>query len=307
VYLLPANVCPIVPAVFHKAHVPFEFLDIHPSTLALDPKLVLRRLRQGGCAGILYVRTYGAMFDMEASFGTFKNACSSLLLIDDRCLVVPQFEHSGGCADLELYSTGYSKYVDFGWGGWGNLGEGVNYEKETMPFSREAHDAMVAEFRDIAEQRGNFEYRDSDWLDATEVDISWQDFKTQVCDRAQAAAAHQAALNDCYRHFLPNDCCLPMAFRNWRFHVWVSNPRTLLKAIFDAGLFASSHYANLIPAFGPGHAPNAALLGSKVVNLFNDFRFDLEKAERTARLVAEHLKISNQGPYPWRDEEVMHG
>jgi len=194
--------------------------------------------------------------------------------------------------------------VDLGWGGWGNLGEGVDYEREAMPFLQEAHDNLIEEFRRIAQEPECFRYKDSSWLDAAELDISWQDFKARVSNRAQAAAAHQAALNDYYRRFLPYECCLPMAFRNWRFHVWVSDPRALLNAIFDAGLFASSHYASLIPAFGLGHAPHAALLGSKVVNLFNDFRFNLEKAEATARCVADYLRKSGEEPYPWSNVDT---
>lgn len=299
VYLLPANVCPIVPAVFRKANVPFELLDIHQATLALDPELVLHRLRRGGCAGVLYVRTYGAVFDMESYFKAFKEASPSLLLIDDRCLATPRFKHSGGCADLELYSTGYSKFVDLSWGGWGHLAEGRHYEQMAMPYSTQAHEDLVAQFRRFRERSARFEYTDSDWLDASEVCTSWQEFETLVRARAENAAAHRAALNKCYRNFLPQEYCLPEAFWNWRFHVWVSEPMAVLKLIFDAGLFASSHYTSLVPAFGSGHVPRTVLLGSKVVNLFNDFRFDLERAEHAARLVADFLKTSGQKPYPW--------
>jgi len=299
IYLVPANICPIVPALSHKTCVPFEFLDVCPTTLALDPDLVLHRLQRGGCAGVLYVRTYGAVFNMESRFQAFKKACPGLLVIDDRCLAMPQFLHSGGCAELELYSTGYSKFVDMGWGGWGHLSEGVRYERTTMPYSSQAHDALVAQFRRLKERPGRFEYRDSDWLDAGDVGACWQDSETLVRPRAEDAAVQRATLNECYLSFLPREYCLPKAFWNRRFHVWVSEPVALLKSIFDAGLFASSHYTTLIPAFGRGCAPNAAILGGKVVNLFNDFRYALEKAKRTARLVADFLKESHQEHYPW--------
>jgi len=236
---------------------------------------------------------------MEASFCAYKKTCPGLLLIDDRCLAMPQFEHSGGCADLELYSTGYAKFVDLGWGGFGHVAAGLHYERKPVTYVPQDHEHLVAQFRGLKECPGHFEYKDSDWLDASEVETSWQDFRAQVLVRVNASTAHRAAINECYRRCLPREHCLPEAFWNWRFHVWVAEPQTLLHLIFAAGLFASSHYENLIPTFGPGQAPNAALLGGHVVNLFNDFRFDLTRAEATANLVATFLKNFNQKPYPW--------
>jgi dTDP-4-amino-4,6-dideoxygalactose transaminase len=298
-YLVPANVCPIVPAVFHKAGVPFEFLDICPETLALDLDLVEKRIRRGGCAGVLYVRTYGSVFDVERAFESLKEADPDLVLIDDRCLAKPRFEHSGACTDLELYSCGYSKFVDLSWGGWGHLSERVSYDEIAVPYSPQRHDDLVAQFRLLKDQSRVFEYRDSDWLDAGMVVTPWREFETLVRERMEVAVCHQKAINECYRSLLPQEYCLPEIFSNWRFHLWVSEPSELIKAISDAGLFASSHYGSLVPAFGPGKVPVAARLGSQVVNLFNDFRFDLEKAERAGRLAVEFLKSSKQSPFPW--------
>ena len=44
-FLLPANICPIVPITFLKAGVAFEFVDIAPDTLNMDLNQAEARLR----------------------------------------------------------------------------------------------------------------------------------------------------------------------------------------------------------------------------------------------------------------------
>jgi len=60
-------------------------------------------------------------------------------------------------------------------------------------------------------------------------------------------------------------------------------------AVFDAGLFASMHYACLARLFGPGSGPRASELASQVVNLFNDQHYAPEMTEKTARIVLGSL------------------
>jgi len=63
VFLLPANVCPIVPIVLMKARRPFEFIDIDTKSLGMSEVEAFRRLQRTAdrVAGILYVRPYGAV------------------------------------------------------------------------------------------------------------------------------------------------------------------------------------------------------------------------------------------------------
>ena len=44
-FLLPANICSIVPLTFLKAGTPFEFVDISPETLHMDLEQVQTSLR----------------------------------------------------------------------------------------------------------------------------------------------------------------------------------------------------------------------------------------------------------------------
>ena len=58
-WLLPANICPIVPITFLKAQVPFEFVDISASTLHMDLAQAEDLIKQRKFGGLLYAHTYG--------------------------------------------------------------------------------------------------------------------------------------------------------------------------------------------------------------------------------------------------------
>jgi hypothetical protein len=60
----------------------------------------------------------------------------------------------------------------------------------------------------------------------------------------------------------------------------------LWRSISSAGLFASRHYASLVGIFGSGIGVNSAALAGSILNLFNDFHYTVDMAERTARIVA---------------------
>ena len=58
-FLLPANVCPVVPLTFLKARVPFEFVDISMTDLCIQQQAVLTLLKKDpSYCGVLFVRTY---------------------------------------------------------------------------------------------------------------------------------------------------------------------------------------------------------------------------------------------------------
>ena len=46
VWLLPVNVCPDVPLTFYSAKIPFEFVDINPTTLCIDENECLALLKK---------------------------------------------------------------------------------------------------------------------------------------------------------------------------------------------------------------------------------------------------------------------
>ena len=91
-WLLPANICPIVPITFFKARVPFEFVDISAETLHMDleqAKALVTRRKYGG---LLYSHTYGELSTPNEFFTNVKSIHPELLILDDRCLCIPDLE-----------------------------------------------------------------------------------------------------------------------------------------------------------------------------------------------------------------------
>lgn len=118
-FILPANVCPVVPLSFLKAGVDFDFVDIDESH-ALDKGIALEKLYKGDYAGVLFVHAYGHRFDNKSFYAQVKAIDNSLQIIDDCCLCEPdtndELEHN---IDLQLFSTGYAKYIELSYGGYG--------------------------------------------------------------------------------------------------------------------------------------------------------------------------------------------
>ncbi|WP_198291692.1 hypothetical protein, partial [Pseudomonas asplenii] len=149
-FLLPANICPIVPLVFLKAGRSFEFIDICPRTLCLDHEAVMARWRRPGTppAGIVYARSYGAVFKTDQIFSEIKSLSPQALIIDDRCLCPPDFnniicDHT----DAVLYSTGYAKYVDIGFGGFGLLRYKTPYKDTQHSFNPQALKELTKKYK----------------------------------------------------------------------------------------------------------------------------------------------------------------
>jgi hypothetical protein len=293
-WLLPANVCPIVPLTLLEADVPFELVDIDGKTLCIDGEQVLGRLasRPGGYGGLLFVRTYGVDTDAEPFLAAVRKAAPGLLLVDDRCLCRPDFDaRPGDAADVLLYSTGYAKPVDVGFGGFAALKEQVAYEPRERPYKAEALDRLTADYKRAIEGRRPLRYQSGDWLDTRTPAMPFEEYRELIEGKVESSYARKRRINAIYHAAIPPESRLADRFQDWRFHLLVEEKQRLLDAIFAAGLFASSHYADLTPVLGStsGAAPRAEALHRRVVNLFNDRYFSEEQARRTAELVREHL------------------
>jgi dTDP-4-amino-4,6-dideoxygalactose transaminase len=252
-WLLPANICPVVPLTFTKARVPFEFADISKTTLHMDLDQAEARMSSRPFAGLLYAHTYGAPSTPDSFFSYARSLHPGMLIIDDRCLCTPEFDVSS-TADVVLFSTGYAKIVDLNSGGYAFVRNEVHVEPET-----------------------NVELP------------SWPDYRSRIEASLESSLAQRAALNEIYASRLPVEIQLPDEFQQWRFNIRVRNRSAVMQAIFDDGLFASAHYASLAGVVSEGCAPQAESLAGEVINLFNDHHFDVRRAERVCDVVRKHL------------------
>lgn len=290
VWLLPANICPIVPITFLKAGVPFEWVDISARTLHMDLDQAETLVRSRRFGGVLYAHTYGEASTPNDFFAEAKNLVPEILIVDDRCLCVPDSEiEPNNLSDVQLYSTGYAKIVDLNFGGYAFMGEQVDYEPHHLPFDPRHHEAIERSYKEAIHQRKPYVYEDSHWLETTTALPPWSDYKQNIALQLTASLAQRRRINEIYRRLLPADIQLPEAFQTWRFHIRLKNRNAILNTIFANGLFASAHYASLAGIIGAGQAPQAEALADDVINLFNDHHFTASQAEQVCQIILENI------------------
>jgi hypothetical protein len=288
-WLLPANICPIVPITFLKAQVPFEFLDISAGSLHMDLEQVETRVRTRKFGGLLYAHTYGEPSTPRDFFTLLKSLAPELVIADDRCLCIPDFEIETP-ADLTLYSTGYVKMVELNFGGYAFIGDDLEYQPAHLPFDPPAHAELEVSYKEAVRGRKIFIYHDSDWLETDSPMPAWYDYRRQIENGLQDSLAHRNGLSEVYRALLPREIQLPQVYQAWRFNVRVKNQVHVLNAIFNAGLFASSHYMSLAGIMAEGRAPTAEAIAAQVINLFIDHHFDIQKAESICKVILENYE-----------------
>jgi len=286
-WLLPANICPIVPITFMKARVPFEFVDISAKTLHMDLNQAEARIKALEPGGLLYAHTYGDESTPDDFFARAKLQNPEMLIVDDRCLCVPKIE-AESFADVVLFSTGYAKIVELDFGGYAFLRDEVKYQSSHLPFhSRNLHQ-LEEKYKFAVRDRIRFEYQESDWL-TTDVDMpTWDDYRREIERHLESSLAQCKALNEIYSSRLPQEIQLPVGYQTWRFNIRAKYKAQIMKEIFESGLFASSHYASLAGIMSEGRAPVAESLAGDVINLFNDHHFTTEMAERVCEIVLKH-------------------
>jgi hypothetical protein len=289
-FILPANICPIVPITFFKAGIPFEFVDILERGLHMDLEQAEERIRTGKFRGLLYAHTYGDPSMPRRFLEEIKKNHPDLLLIDDRCLCIPDLEPDlSNPADVILYSTGYGKVVDQGFGGFAFLSGDLTYQTRSLPFNPQELETLENTFKRSIEAREPFVFSNSNWLQ-TDSDLpAWTDFKERVRSAREKSIAHRQSINAVYNSLIPPDLCLSEPYQLWRFNLRLPDKKKTLAALFAEQLFASSHYASLAGIMGKGYCPRAHRLWGEIVNLFNDTHYTLEMAERTTQIVLRSL------------------
>jgi len=289
-WLLPANICPIVPITFFKAGIPFEFVDISAETLHMDLEQTMGRLERAEYGGVLYAHTYGEPSTPNDFFKAIKSQYPTLIVIDDRCLCVPDLEPPQEMfADLTLYSTGYAKIVDLGYGGYAFRRDGLAYHSESLQFSLLAHEEIEYGYKQAIQNSVPYNYIDSNWLQTDAELPTWYDYHRKIENSLNLSLAHRALINEIYASHLPLEIQLPREYQAWRFNIRVENKERVLKTIFSSNVFASSHYASLAGVMAPGNCPQAESLAGEIINLFNDYHFDPQMAELTCVVIMEDL------------------
>lgn len=260
-FLLPLNICPIVPDTFKKANIEFEFIDINLETLCMDEELVLDKIKNDKeINGVLFVKTFGIELDCEEFFKEIKSIDKNIFIINDMCPSIQEFDYdiNNSYSDLTLFSSGYSKYIDIGYGGYGFIKD----------------DSFINIFKDKSNSSEFLEY------------------KNKILTQIPIMKKHKEKLNSIYMNNLPKEIHLGEKFNNWRFSILVKNKEKILEEIFKIdGLFASSHYPQIDYDYvkNPVKNSNAKKIHDNIINLFNDFRFNTEKAYQVVDIINNNL------------------
>lgn len=260
-FLLPANICESVPDTFREAGCEIRYVDIDADTLCIAENEVLAQIKD--CTGVFAVHTYGTERNFDSFFRQVRIIKRNVVIIDDRCLCMPDFEeldkYQQTEADLTLFSFGEKKQVQLGKGG-------VGFFKDKWLCK---HVEMV----------------DDAYFTNEQFTVNMEKFLFQK----QIAKQHVAKMQTIYQTHLPLEIQLPMEYNNWRFHIRVPQTKKeqILQTLFANGLFASSHYKSLAEN-AEQNTPNAVKLQQEVINLFVDPKFYTEEqAIKTCQIINE--------------------
>ena len=298
-WLIPTNVCHFVPATILKAGAKIEILDISEKDLCINQDQVTSRLMNNKkkYSGIIYVRSYGVDNNAADFFSKIKKIKSNLLLVDDKCLGIPSFDKKINLlVDLELFSTGYSKYIDLGYGGFAKLNSKCNYDKIRLKYSKKDEDTFSEYFKNIVynntkvDQQELVEIVNLNWLNSKEI-INKKTYFTEVKAAIKKTKVNKAAINNVYKKALINDVNFKESSANWRYNILVNKRDEILKNLAAQGLFASKHYYPLSKIFEANETPIWNFIYNKILNLFNDFRYTINQAKKTTAIIN---KIENK-------------
>jgi hypothetical protein len=247
-------------------------------------------IRTSRFGGLLYAHTYGEASTPTDFFASIKELAPELMIIDDRCLCIPDLEPGHSMkSDVQLYSTGYAKIVELNFGGYAFMRDDIDCPVVNLAFNPQHHEEIEQSYKGSIRQREKFVYQDSDWLDTQTPVSPWSDYRQQIERNLTTSLDKRALLNRMYSSMLPLETQLPAGFQTWRFNICVKNKQHILEKISLSGLFASSHYASLAGIMDDSEAPHAETLAQNIINLFNDHHFTSDQAEQVCKIITENL------------------
>ena len=284
-FLLPANVCPVVPLSFMKAGVDFEFVDIN-ETHAISKVHALENIKSGKYAGLVFVHAYGNHFDNALFYKEIKELAPDACIVDDCCLCQPDL--SGVLpvnVDLSLFSTGYAKYVELSFGGYG-VTESRMTSSEDFKYSEEEETKQLSYIKECFRDGKVYELpSDYPWLDGSKLQMSLDEYFNAIRKQLPVVQEQKERINNIYREELPQSVQWGENYENWRFMISVENRDKVLEAIFENHLFAGTNFPSVSWMFKQKHYDRAEAEAKHILNLFNDHRVNEESAHRICKVI----------------------
>lgn len=291
-YILPANVCPVVPLTILKAGRSVEFVDISSQTLCMDKDACLSKIaKEDNCyVGVIFVQTYGVNYDTSEFCNSLKALKPDILFVEDRCLCIPNFNTISSDVDLYLYSTGYAKYVELGYGGFAISTKQNIMSNENLKYStKDCEEFEVLYKKSFNEKTIIEDISKLYWLDISVIDKN-TNYESSLIEKKRIIDKHKLEINNLYQTLLPQSIQLDSRFQTWRFNIILPNSDYVIQKIFSNGLFASKHYQTSAYLFDNSTKYHVADdLYRNIINLFNDLHFTLSQAERICKIINTNI------------------
>ncbi len=288
-FLIPANACPVVPLVFKKAGVDFDFVDID-ETHAMSKEQAIEKINSVKYAGIIFIHAYGKIFDNKIFYNELKERHPDLCLIDDRCLCPPDLSgKQPENVDLVLYSTGYAKYVELLYGGYGVTQQNLNIHDEC--FFREYYETKLQKYlKQCISDRRIYEWPASyPWLNTSPLEFTQKKYFDTIREKIAISQAQRNLINQIYRSHLPSEIQWDAEYDNWRFMISINRRDKILKTIFQNQLFAGANYPSVAYMFKRQSAPHAEEEARYTLNLFNNHKANESFALNICEIINSYL------------------
>ncbi|WP_318506408.1 hypothetical protein [Photobacterium leiognathi] len=290
--LIPANICPIVFLTIIKAKKKVKIININ-NFFEMNLEYAEDYIHKvKGRAVIIFVRPYGYINENK-DLDNLKENFQDLKIIDDRCLCRPDLTYSSifNFADLTLFSTGYSKYVELSYGGGLGLIKGNNLKPiQDIKFEQDNLEIQMNRIKNSLRDKRKFEYIDSNWLDCNVMDISIDTYKNDIKEKINTIDRHKEKINKIYFDNLNSICEIDEKYNNWRFNIIVENAVELEKFIFKNGFYASRHYSDISCLLDKEKCKITSKYNYKMINLFNDFHITEEQAHDLSLHIRRFLR-----------------
>ena len=290
-YLIPVNSCPVVPYTLLKAGCTFKFVDISSKDFCIDKEQVINELLKDSykLRGVVFIHSYGCDYDVTDFAKKVKEIDSCLLFIEDKCLCFPDILQTNlpDYVDLVLYSTGYSKCVDIGGGGWA-ISNDYDYNYPIDYFIADDYNRLEQNYKKCLWEGTQLkDVSNYNWLDISLIEQRYISAYIETVQLAiEKSIQIKTKINQIYRTLLPSKIQFHSNYNLWRFNIRVENSQHLLNKIFEHGMFASKHYHPVNTLFtDDGCFSNAEKLYQETINLFNDRYFSEEKALRVCEVI----------------------
>lgn len=289
IVILPTNSCPIITLVILKAKLIPKFVDVDNDGDVIINDLY-EKINKYDVAVYIFINTFGEnKKEKNKIFNYIKSISNKTIIIDDKCLCIPDLIRPYGYQDIILYSTGYSKYIDFGYGGYAYINEKIKYHENVERNEKDNSTFLMNTLLRFALKKKGYQYKDCNWLMISDFKYSQHEYFDKIKSSIDIVNSHKKTINTIYNEIIP--CEVQTNKNTWRYTLNIENKIAaelfhLINATDE--IFCSYHYPSLKNIFNNKYCTDEYNHCRKL-NLFNDQRYTEEKTIKTSKLIKKYL------------------